>query len=271
VTTWNWNTWEATAPSEVRDPRTGLAVRVSAYSTKANDATALPLSRDTMLGPRLEDGRYLEATFEHHGSRVRVRAASDGDGVSGAVEVIPEGEWGLRLWFTLEVGFPADDGEVRLEIPAGEAAYVDPPVAVATWPGGVAAFSPAMRPVTQHLYEDREEVLREFVERGYYYRPPVRDLGRWAVLRFNAITPEVTWALGVGATEAEARERLAALLPATPVLLDKRRAEADVVPERPAAIRDVLNWNTVWNPVWDAPYTPATRGARGTTNRSATR
>jgi len=260
VTAWGWNTWEATAPSEVRDPRTGLAVRVSAYSTKANDATALPLSRDTMLGPRLEDGRYLEATFAHHGSRVRVRAASEGDDVCGAVEVFPEGEWGLRFWFTLEVGFPADDGEVRLEIPAGEAEYVDPPVAVATWSGGAAAFSPAIRPVTQHLYETREDVLREFVERGYYYRPPVRDLGRWAVLRFNAITPEVPWALGVGATEAEARERLAALLPTTPGLLDERRAKAEVVPERPAAIRDVLNWNTVWNPVWDAPYTPATRG-----------
>jgi putative isomerase len=260
VTTWSWNTWEATAPSEVRDPRTGLAVRVSAYSTKANDATPLPLSRETMLGPRLEEGRYLEATFAHHGSRVRVRAAAEGDEVCGAVEVAPEGEWGLRFWFTLEVGFPADDGEVRLQIPAGEAAYVDPPVAVATWSGGAAAFSPAIRPVTQHLYEAREEVLREFVERGYYYRPLVRDLGRWAVLRFNAITPEVPWALGVGATEVEARVGLAALLPRTPGLLDERRAEAEVVPERPAAIRDVLNWNTVWNPVWDAPYTPATRG-----------
>lgn len=260
MTTWGWNTWEATAPSEVRDPRTGLAVRVSAYSTKANDATPLPFSREATLGPRLEEGRYLEATFPHHGSRVRVRAASEGDGVCGAVEVAPEGEWGLRFWFTLEVGFPGVEGEVRLEIPAGEAAYVDPPVAIATWSGGAAAFSPAIRPVTQHLYEDREEVLREFVERGYYYRPPVRDLGRWAVLRFNAITPEVPWAVGVGATEVEASEGLAALLPRTSALLEERRAEADLAPERPAAIRDVLNWNTVWNPIWDAPYTPTTRG-----------
>ena len=260
MTTWGWNTWEATAPSEVLDQCSGLAVRVSAYSTKANDATPLPFSREVTLGPRLAEGRYLEATFPHHGSRVRVRAASDGNQVCGAVEVIPEGEWGLRFWFTLEVGFPAGEGEVRLEIPAGEAAYVDPPVAIATWPGGVAAFSPAIRPVTQHLYEDREEVLREFVERGYYYRPPVRDVGRWAVLRFNAITPDVPWAVGVGASVSEARAGLAALLPRTPALLDERRAEADLVPERPAAIRDVLNWNTVWNPIWDAPYTPTTRG-----------
>ena len=158
------------------------------------------------------------------------------------------------------MGFPGNEGEVRLEIPAGEAAYVEPPIAIATWAGGTAAFSPAIRPVTQHLYEDREEVLREFVERGYYYRPPARDLGRWAVLRFNAITQQVPWALGVGATEAEARQHLAALLPRAPVVLEERRAEADVVPERPAAIRDVLNWNTVWNPSWDAPYTPTTRG-----------
>lgn len=260
MSTWGWNTWEATAPSEVRDPRTGLAVRVSAYSAKANDATPLPFSREATLGPRLAEGRYLEATFPYHGSRVSVRAASTGDEVCGAVEVAPEGEWGLRFWFTLEVGFPRGEGEVRLEIPAGESAYIDPPIAIATWAGGAAAFSTAIRPVTQHLYEDREEVLREFVERGYYYRPPVRDRGRWAVMRFNAITPEVSWAVGVGATEAEALEHLGALLPGTPTLLEERRVGAVAVPERPAAVRDVLNWNTVWNPASDAPYTPATRG-----------
>lgn len=260
MTAWGWNTWEASAPSEVRDRRTGLAVRVSAYSTKANDATPLPFSREATFGPRLPEGRYLDATFPHHGSRVRVRAAGEGDDACGSVEVVPEGEWGLRFWFTLEVGFPDTAGEVRLDVPAGEAAYVDPPVAVASWAGGVAAFAPAIRPVTQHLYDDREEVLREFVERGYYYRPPVRESGRWAVLRFNAITPVVAWAVGVGADEAEARERLAALLARTSTLLDERQAEAGAVPERPAAIRDVLNWNTVWNPHADAPYTPTTRG-----------
>ncbi|MGZ4149324.1 MAG: MGH1-like glycoside hydrolase domain-containing protein [Actinomycetota bacterium] len=257
---WGWNTWEATAPSEVRDPRTGLAVRVSAYSTKANDATSLPFSRETTMGPRLPDGRYLEASFHHHGSRVRVRAAADGDDVCGAIEVAPDGEWGLRFWFTLEVGFPGAEGEVRLEVPAGEAAYVDPAVAIATWRGGVAAFAPAIRPVTQHLYDDREDVLREFVERGYYYRPPARERGRWAVFRFNAITPQVVWALGVGADEAEARSRLAEVLAATPSLLEGRLARADAAPERSAAIRDVLNGNTVWNPAWEAAYTPTTRG-----------
>ncbi len=260
MTAVGWNSWEAMAPSEVRDPRSGLAVRVSVYSAKANDASALPFSRDVMVGPRLPDGRYLEATFMHHGSSVRVRAAAEGEDVCGAVEVVPGGEWGLRFWFTLEVGFPGGNGELRLRIPGGEARYVDPPVAIATWPGGVAAFAPAIRPVTQHLYDDREEVLAEFVERGYYYRPPDREHGRWAVLRFNAITPEVPWALGVGMDEAEARERLGVLIDDVPALLDERRAESDAVPERPAAIRDVLNGNTVWNPAWDAPYTATTRG-----------
>ena len=88
----------------------------------------------------------------------------------------------------------------------------------------------------------------------------MREAGHWAVLRFNAITPDVSWALGVGSTEPEARANLEALLAGTPALLDERRAQAEAVPERPAAIRDVLNWNTVWNPVWDAPYTPTTRG-----------
>ncbi|MGE5227646.1 MAG: MGH1-like glycoside hydrolase domain-containing protein, partial [Planctomycetaceae bacterium] len=260
MTGWGWNTWEAQSPSELRDRRSGLAVRVSAYSTKANDATDLPWSRDVVPGPRLPEGRYLEATFPHHGSRVLVRAAAEGPDACGAVEVAPEGEWGLRFWFTLEVGVPDGDGDVRLTVPEGEAGYVEPPVAVATWPGGAAAFSPAIRPVAAHLYEDRADVLREFVDRGYYYRPPARERGRWAVLRFNAVTPDVAWAVGVGADETEARERLEALLARTQGLLDERRAEAAAAPERPAAIRDVVNWHTVWNPAWDAPYTPASRG-----------
>ena len=94
---------------------------------------------------------------------------------------------------------------------------------IATWPGGAAA-SPYGPAGDHHLYDDREEVLLEFVERGYYYRPPLRDVGRWAVLRFNAITPGCPGRWG----SARPRPRLGgtrALLPRTSALLDERRTQ----------------------------------------------
>ena len=143
MTTWGWNTWEATEPSEVLDPRSGLAVRVSAYSSKANDATPLPFSREVEFGlaacQRTLSRRDVPASRL---PRARARGLPRATRCAAPSQVAPDGEWGLRFWFTLEVGFPGGEGEVRLDIPAGEAAYVDPPVAIATWAGGGAAFSP---------------------------------------------------------------------------------------------------------------------------------
>ena len=108
-----------------------------------------------------------------------------------------------------------------------------------------------------HLYEDRAEAGREFESRGYYFRPPAGESGRWAVLRCNAVTPRVAFAAAIAsdATHAEAAARTA--LADAAARNDPGRVSADDDPL--AAVRDVVAWNTVWDTINDRPYTVATR------------
>lgn len=255
-----WGTWDAEAPSGVAHPGLGLAIRVGAFSTKERRATTFPYRPDVRLGPRLADGRYAEATLPHAGSAIRVRWAGEGEDLVGRVEADPAGEWALRFWFTIELGFPEGPGRVRLVLPQGEAAYVEPPTALARLPDGrVAAFRPEVRPVTQHHYEDRTDVPRELEEHGYYYRPPARPDGRWAILRYNAVSLAVALAVAVGEDPAAATARLGPTLAGAAELLDARREEARADEPARAVLRDVVGWNTVWDHAARRPYTTATR------------
>jgi mannosylglycerate hydrolase MGH1-like protein len=259
-----WGTWNAETPSGAFHPGLGLQVRVSAFSTRTGVATSFPYAPDVRFGPRLQGGGYAEVALPHAGSSVRLRWAGDDDVLRGAVEVDPAGEWALRFWFTLEVGFAAGvDGRVRLLVPEGEAAYVDAPVVVAHLVDGrVAAVRPDVRPVAAHHYEDPSQALREFEERGYYFRPAASDDGRWAVLRYNAVTPAVGLAAVVSGSEREAIEAVSAAVAGAARTLDERRSEAAAEgadePAR-AAVRDVVGWNTVWDHGARRPYTAATR------------
>lgn len=256
----DWGTWNAAAPSGVSHSGAGLEIRVSAFSAKANTATSFPPSSDVRFGPRLADSRYAEARLAHAGSTVLVRWAPDGDELVGAIEVDPTGEWGLRFWYTLEIGLREGPGRVRLVVPEGEAAYVDPPTVLCSLADGrTAAVRPDLRPVVAHHYEDRTDVLRELERHGYYHRPEPRSDGRWAILRYTAVTPRVGLAAAIAPDEGGALDRLEGGPPDAARTLDARRAEA--VAERPirAAQRDVIGWNTVWDPSARRPYTTATR------------
>jgi len=266
-----WNTWDADHPACWTHLPTGVAVRVSAFSTRTGRATGFPFGPGTRLGPHLAGGQaYAEVELAHDGARLRVRfAGTRGGGVAGDVEVLETREWGLRFWFLVEVGFGADapgtgrsrapaGRVVRLREPEGAARYVDPPVAVAEWPGGALAFAPSTRPVAAHLYDDRREAAAELEAHGYYHRPPARPEGRWAVYRFNAVTPKVTFAVAPGPDAGTAAAELGARAEGAPGDLAERAAVAGER-TRAAAIRDVVAWNTVWDPVNARPYTAATR------------
>ena len=254
-----WGTWQADDPACWAHLPSGLAVRVSAYSTRSGRATAFPFGPGVRLGPRLAGGSYAELELPHDGARLRVRFAQARDGgMVGDVEVLETREWGLRFWFLLEVGFGAGAGRVRVREPDGQARYLDPPVAVAEWPGGAFAFAPSARPVAAHLYDDRREAAAELEAHGYYYRPPARAEGRWAVYRFNAVTPKVALAAAAGTDAATAAARVGSLAAAAPRVLAERAAVARER-SRAAAIRDVVAWNTVWDPVNARAYTAATR------------
>lgn len=256
-----WNTWDPQHPACWTHLPSGLAVRVSAFSTRSGRATDFPFGPGIRLGPHLAGGSYAEVELPHDGARLRVRfAQTQGGGMAGDVEVLETREWGLRFWFLVEVGFGAGAGAGRMLLrePEEAARYVDPPVAVAEWPGGALAFAPSARPVTAHLYDHRREAAAELETHGYYYRPPVRPEGRWAVYRFNAVSPRVGFAVAPGPDAATATAGLGAETGAASQVLAERAAAAGQ-PTRAAAIRDVVAWNTVWDPVNARPYTAATR------------
>jgi putative isomerase len=240
-----WGTWAASFPARLVHPARGLALGLGVYGTSANAYSDLPYDPERLrLGPRLPGGRFLELEAAHAGARVRLRAAVLGeDELVGEVRVLETGEWGLRVWWVLWFG--GEDATVTLE---GAGDYERPPVARA----GELAFGPRRRPVGAHLYDRREDVGEELEGCGYYFRPPPRATGRFAVLRFNAVEPREVFAVA-------RREALPGALAGADAALEDARARAHAAPPRPAAVRDVLAWNTVWDATRGVPYTAATR------------
>jgi putative isomerase len=264
-----WNTWDARYPGAMVHLPTGLTVRLSAFAGGSNAYTDFPYSPDIRLGPHLPDGSFVALALEHAGSRVLMRFAKpSADTVVGDVQVLHLAGWGLRFWILLEVGFDAvaEGGRVTLAVPEGEKRYQEPPVALlSTAAGGSAAFSTASMPVGAYLYEERADARDELETGGYYARPPLRDEGRWAQFRFAATESRYVFAvhLEAGALEdaADGAVRgLRATLAAADETLAERAAVAAAEPSpRREAVRDVVAWNTVWDPVNARPYTTATR------------
>lgn len=259
-----WNTWDATYPACFVHLPSGVAVRVSAYSTRERRHTDFPFDTDAVrLGPHASDGSYAELELTHAGSRLRVRfATADEDTAVGDLEVLETAEWGLRFWYLLKAGLAGDaGGAVELLVPEGTARYVEPPVATGAVDGTAFAFGPAVRPFGADRYADRRTVGEDLERRGYYFRPREEPAdARWAVFRFNAVIPRVPFAAAVGGDPRETRERVRRVLADVDRVLMERAAACARPSWRRAAIRDVVAWNTVWDPVNGRPYTASTRG-----------
>jgi putative isomerase len=260
----SWNTWDAEHPACVVHLPSGFCVRLSAFGTSAGRYSDLPYDPGSMkLGPHAADGSFAELEVSHAGGRLRVRFAhADPDSLVGDIEVLETAEWALRYWFVLAAGAhetlaPAP-GRMRRHTGGDQDRYVDPPIYVGSAGGRWMAFTTTLVPVGAHLYEDRSEVRVEFEERGYYARPPDREAGAWAVFRFSAMTPRVGFAAAVGEDEESAVRLTRRAIASLDDTIRVRSGGLETTGDR-AAVRDVLAWNTVHDPVNRRPYTAATR------------
>jgi putative isomerase len=260
-----WNTWEAEHPACVVHPTSGFCVRLSAFGTSAGRYSDLPFDAASMrLGSHATDGSFAELELAHAGARLRVRFAhAERDCVVGDVEVLETAEWALRYWFVLAAGCHETlahvPGRLRLEVGGDGDRYVEPPVSVGKAGESWMAFTTSLVPVGAHLYEDRSDARVEFEERGYYARPPRREGGRWALFRFSAVTPRIGFAAAVGEDEGSAVRAARTSIASWDETIRERSRELGTGGDR-AAIRDVLAWNTAFDPVNLRPYTAATRG-----------
>jgi putative isomerase len=293
-----WNTWDAEWPAAVLHLPTGAALRVGAYSASTNRFTDFPWSAAYRLGTHAIDGSEISVDLCHAGSKVALRLTADGaDGVAGELTCADMAEWGLRFWLLLEFGSAdADEPAVRLILPPG-GEYVQPPVAVLERaPGGpAAAFGTLDRPADARLTLRSGALGRVMEEQGYYARPAAPELGRFAVFRFTAAEPRVVFAAAAASDAATATDRLRGVLAdlarqretkaahdqdgnaaiTRPVGTSPRGASGPLEAQRPldvcsqadapspvdssAAIRDVLGWNSVWDPANRRVYTASTR------------
>jgi putative isomerase len=261
----SWNTWDAEHPACVVHLPSGYCVRLSAFGTSAGRYSDFPFDPASMkLGAHAADGSFAELELTHAGARLHVRFAHAEPGcVVGDVEILEVAEWALRYWFVLAAGsheaLAPVPGRMRLEIGGDRDRYVEPPVSVGTTEGTWMAFTTSLVPVGAHLYDDRSDARVEFEERGYYARPPRREDGSWALFRFSAVTPRVGFAAAVGEHESSAVRATRTAIATLDQTIRARSRDVETISDR-AAVRDVLAWNTVFDPVNRRPYTAATRG-----------
>ncbi len=253
-----WNTWDADRPACVVHLPSGAVLRVGAYSASANTFTDFPWSPAYRLGAHDVDGGEIAVDLTHAGSTVRLELAAAGEGcVTGRITCLDMAEWGLRFWLLLEFGTDGtgEDAPVRLITPPG-GEYLRPPVALlAGGPGAPsAAFSTLDRPTDARLTMERSVLGTLMESHSYYARPPAPEQGRYAVFRISATQPVTEFAAAAGPDAQAAQDRLREVLTSGGTRGVSPRGSGNR-----SAIRDVLGWNTIWDPAGRRVYTVATR------------
>ena len=260
----HWNTWDSAHPASLVHLPSRLALRLAAFSGSEGRYSDFPTAR---LLEHTPDASYVAAEVELAGTRVRLELAkADPFTLGGRLTVLETGEWALRFWLLLELGYPGDDEQdpstvptrVRLDPP--EDPYTQPVLVRARHRSRRACLLPSERPTYAGLYDDLDE-LREELEEGGYYRPhPEQPDGRWAVLRFNGQSQASTrFALAEATDDAAAERRARELLPEVEALVDARAAEARRGSEPARAVRDVVAWNTTFDDANQRWFTLLTR------------
>ena len=104
-------------------------------------------------------------------------------------------------------------------------------------------------------YRDIATFADDLKARGYFTPPRDEAEARWGVLRFNAqMHPEVVVAVALASDRMAAEEGACNALRAAPLPI---RGEEDSAAR--AAVRDIVAWNTLWDPANHRPTTVLTR------------
>ena len=260
-----FNTWDVDHPSALVHLPSGLRAHVCAYSDRAGAFTRFPAGRGVRLGPRTLDGSSVSLVVVHEGTELGLRFEQVGpDAACLRWRTERAGEWGLRFWVVValeladSVGSPDSPKFRRIESEPGALGM--------QLPGGCACVLGARPPLLETSHVDLAALEREYETQGYWYLESRGIAGPVVALRYNLEEmPENRLAIGV-APDADA-----ALARALFVLAPESGLASEVRPPalRPLhtgrydgaldAMRDVVGWNTVHDPVHRRPYTALSR------------
>jgi putative isomerase len=278
----HWNTWDSRYPLAWVHLPSGLTLRPAAFSTKAGTGSALEVSgaATLRLGPHHLTGRYVAGELELAGTRIGLEwAKADPFTWVARARWLAAGEWPLRFWLIWALGFsdpslgrvalgPGAEGLVRGRPAPGEGGPSRPeePHLLATWRSQVMALTARPAPLAAGLHPSPEALLAQMEREGYF--APGSEGGPWGALRLNGEEmPESFLALGTAHHPEEAARRSRAALGAAEAILDEARRDLERGPAVQLdgyrggleAVRDVLAWNTVWDPGNGRTYTTLTR------------
>lgn len=248
-----WNTWDSVYPGDMVHLPLGLRVSFCAYAASGNAFTRFPPGAGVRLGPRTVDGACARLDVSHCGTDLRVTwSKPESRTVLGAWRATRFGEWGLRFWPVVALHVDGRD-DIRWHDEDG--------VVSAMIDGRHVAAVGAREPLLVTRHADLAALTAEYHAEGYFYLASRDANGPLVALRYNLEEmPACRFAVAVGdsadQSAAAARSALA----------------SDDAPKGPApdlqtgrgagaldAVRDVIGWNGVWDPVNRRPYTLLSR------------
>ncbi len=258
-----WNSWDARDPLAMVHLPTGLCLRFSAFSSADGTYRRLGEGPGVTLLEHASDGRFIRARIAHAGSEMELTYVKpDPHRVIARLRMLRLGEWGLRFWLALEVGFldlgggPApwrpEEPWIAVENPEPMPPTA-PPRLIARHRSLWAVLASSEPAVFGGAYAAIETFAEDLRTRGYYAPPQAEPASRWGVLRFNAqMHPEITVAVGLGTDRAMAEAGAEGALALPKVAVPAGSEALD-------AVRDILGWNTLWDSANHRPTTVLTR------------
>lgn len=263
-----WNSWDARDPLAMVHLPTGLTLRFSVFSSSDGRYRLLGRGEGVTLLDHVADGSFIRARIAHAGALLELTYGKpDPHQVRAHLRVLGLGEWGLRFWIACELGFQnleggpppwrPDEPWVRVEN-AEPMPPEAPPRLLARHRSFWASVQSAESAVYGGAYEDVGTFAADLESRGYYTPPRDEPKARWGVLRFNAeMHTEVDLAVGLGTDRAMAEAASAATLRSALPVGPARGCPGCADPG--AALRDVVAWNTLWDPANHRVTTVLTR------------
>ncbi|WP_158234138.1 MGH1-like glycoside hydrolase domain-containing protein [Oceaniglobus indicus] len=242
-----FGTWSPDHPAAMVFLPLGLSVTPVAFAASTGKSTAFPAGPDLRLGSRSVEAARIEAGMTHAGTVLDWQwDKPDPFTAQGRWTTRAHGEWGLRFWVCLALGAPAGC-QWRWDTTAGAAM-----IRIGhRW--GVVAPDPAPLMVTGHA--DLDGLTDELEARGYFFLESRKHAAPLLALRFNleeAASARFGFAVGDDLDETLARARQ----PDRPATLPGQTGAGAGALD---AVRDVIGWNTLFDPVNRRPYTGLSR------------
>jgi putative isomerase len=245
-----WNSWSP-RPAELTFLPLGLRITPVLYSTRARRTSLIEPRCDTVrFGRHSIDNSLIEVETKLAGTSLSFQSgATDPFSVRGQWTASTLGEWGTRFWLTLAISANGGEAGRYDEAKAATIIKID---------RRFAAIVTRAPPIQVTGHDTIEALCADFEANGYFYTATRSNVAPVLGLRFNMeMMREGAYAVAIADSEELAIANARASLDASTIggLSQHRGRYAGALD----AVRDVVGWNTIWDPVNHRPYTAVTR------------